>query len=64
MPSPSKTRLAYQFIEGLSDEFSVQVMCRLLEVARAGYYAWLQKPVTVFQQLHIPYKGIAHIYRG
>lgn len=32
MPSPSKTRLAYQLIEGHSDEFSVQVMCRLLGV--------------------------------
>lgn len=64
MPSPSKTRLAYQFIEGLNDEFSVQVMCQLLEVARSRYYEWLQKPVSVFQKLLIPYKGIDHIDRS
>lgn len=46
MPIPSKARLAYKFIEAHNDEFSVQVMCRLLGVARAGYYAWLQHPVS------------------
>lgn len=44
--SPSKTRLAYKFIEDHSNEFSVQVMCQLLGVARAGYYAWLQHPIS------------------
>jgi putative transposase len=44
--SPSKTRLAYKFIEEHSNEFSVEAMCRLLGVARAGYYAWLKHPVS------------------
>ena len=36
----SKTRQAYKFIDAHRDEFSIQMMCRLLGVARAGYYAW------------------------
>lgn len=44
--SPSRARLAYKFIEAHSDEHSVEFMCRLLGVARAGYYAWLQKPIS------------------
>jgi putative transposase len=44
--TPSKTRQAYKFIEAHSDEFNIQTMCRLLGVARAGYYAWLQQPVS------------------
>lgn len=39
--APSRTRRAYQFIESHRNEFSIQMMCRLLGVARAGYYAWL-----------------------
>ena len=44
--SPSKTRLAYRFIEEHRNEFSVQAMCELLGVARAGYYAWLKHPIS------------------
>lgn len=44
--TPSKTRQAYKFIEAHSQEFSIKTMCRLLGVARAGYYAWLNNPVS------------------
>lgn len=44
--SPSRARLAYMFIEAHSSEHSVESMCRLLGVARAGYYAWLLHPVS------------------
>lgn len=37
--APSRTRRAYQFIGSHRNEFSIQMMCRLLGVARAGYYA-------------------------
>ena len=43
---PSRTRRTYQFIESHRNEFSVQMMCRLLGVARADYYAWLDDPVS------------------
>lgn len=44
--TPSKIRKTYKFIEAHRDEFSIQVMCRILGVARAGYYAWLDHPVS------------------
>ena len=44
--SSSKTRHAYRFIEAHAGDFSVQVMCRLRGVARAGYYAWLAHPIS------------------
>jgi putative transposase len=43
---PSRTRRAYRFIESQRNEFSIQMMCRLLDVARAGYYAWLDHPMS------------------
>ena len=42
----SRTRKAYTFIEANRDRFSVSMMCRLLGVARAGYYAWLEHPIS------------------
>ena len=43
---PSRTRRAYKFIDAHRDEFSVQTMCRILGIARAGYYAWVDHPVS------------------
>jgi putative transposase len=42
----SKARQAYRFMEAHHEEFSVQTMCRVLGVARAGYYDWLKHPIS------------------
>jgi putative transposase len=49
MSSRSKgwgTRRIYKFIEAHSEEYDIKTMCRVLDVARAGYYAWLRKPLS------------------
>jgi len=39
--SAGKIRRLYGFIKAHRHECSVQAMCRLLDVTRSGYYAWL-----------------------
>lgn len=45
-PQTSAVRRKYEFIKSNQKEHSVQAMCRLLNVAPSGYYAWLSKPVS------------------
>jgi putative transposase len=40
-----KIRQTYEFIKANGKRFNVRTMCRVLEVAPSGYYAWLQDPV-------------------
>ena len=42
----SEVRSNYQFIKKESAEHDVHRMCRLLGVARSGYYKWLKQPVS------------------
>ncbi len=44
--SASRVREIYKFIEAHQKQYSVQRMCRVLEVARSGYYDWLREPVS------------------
>ncbi|EQC0636616.1 IS3 family transposase [Salmonella enterica] len=39
-------RLKYRFINGHRTVWGVMTMCRVLNVARAGFYAWLHNPVS------------------
>jgi putative transposase len=41
-----KVRRVYEFIKINRHEHSVQTMCRVLQVTRSGYYAWLRKPIS------------------
>jgi len=43
---PGRVRSAYEFIKTHRDEYSLQMMCRVLEVAPSGYYAWLLQPIS------------------
>jgi putative transposase len=43
--STGKIRQTYEFIKANRKRFDVRTMCRVLEVAPSGYYAWLEEPV-------------------
>jgi putative transposase len=43
---PRRVRSAYQFIKAHRDQYSVQMMCRVLEVVQSGYYDWLKQSVS------------------
>jgi putative transposase len=43
---PGRVRSAYEFIKAHRDRYSVQMMCRVLEVAQSGYYDWLLQPIS------------------
>ena len=45
-PSAGRVRATYEFIKTHHDEFSVQLMCRVLGVAPRGYYDWLLQPIS------------------
>ncbi len=44
--SCSHVRPTYQFIEANKKHYSIEAMCRLLEVAPSGYHVWLKKPIS------------------
>ena len=39
-------RKIYKFIDANRDQYSVKLMCQVLEVTRAGFYAWCKKPLS------------------
>jgi len=41
-----KVRQSYEFIKNHQSQFPVEVLCRVLQIAPSGYYAWLKKPVS------------------
>ena len=42
----SSVRRRYEYIKANRHRFNTRMMCRLLEVAPSGYYAWLKKPMS------------------
>jgi len=43
---PGRVRSTYAFIKAHRDWHSVEMMCRVLEVAPSGYYGWLKQPLS------------------
>ena len=44
--STSRVRATYEFIKAQRAAYSVQMLCRVLDVAPSGYYAWLKHPLS------------------
>lgn len=44
--APGRVRSVYEFIKVNRDLYSVQMMCRVLELAPSGYCDWLQQPMS------------------
>jgi len=42
----SRVRTTYAFIKAHSATYSVQMLCRFLDVAPSGYYVWLKQPLS------------------
>jgi hypothetical protein len=38
--------MSFRFIEDHRDVYPVRLMCAVLEVSPAGYYAWRERPVS------------------
>ena len=38
--------MKYQFIDLHREEFSISLMCQVLQVARSGYYAWRDRAIS------------------
>ncbi len=38
--------MKYRFINDHRHEFNTLTMCRVLQVARSGFYKWLRNPVS------------------
>jgi hypothetical protein len=43
---PGRVRATYEFIKANRNRWSVQALCRVLEVAPSGYYDWLLQPLS------------------
>lgn len=44
-------RLKYRFINDHREIWSIVTMCRVLKVARAGFYVWLHRPVSAGERI-------------
>ena len=42
--------MRFEWIQQHVGEFEVQAMCEVLDVSRAGYYAWLNRPASAREQ--------------
>ena len=42
--------MRFEWIEQHAAEFDVRAMCTVLDVRRAGYYAWVKRPVSKCEQ--------------
>jgi putative transposase len=38
--------MRYRFIQAEKAQYPVEVLCRVMAVARSGFYAWRQRPMN------------------
>ena len=49
-PTVTQVRTRYAFIKPHRKRYSVQSMCRELDVVQSGYYAWRKQPISNLDQ--------------
>ncbi|MBN4048328.1 IS3 family transposase [bacterium AH-315-O15] len=68
--STGRVRSAYEFIEAHRDQYSVDTMCRVLEVRPSGYYDWLKQALLrraredarLLRLIHVSFTASQGIY--
>lgn len=45
--------MIFRWIEGHASRWPVSVMCRALKVSRSGYYAWVDRPLSMRQEQQV-----------
>lgn len=62
--------MRYQFIKQYQGQFTLAALCRVMQVARSGYYAWCKRPLSareqaneqLTQQIHTVFEASKHTY--
>jgi len=57
--------MRYKFIKDHRNDYPVTRLCRVMQVARSGYYAWRKEPLSLRKVAHLVlWQHIRDIFEG